>query len=149
MFTRKNLCKANGCFILVNMGMEQNWIFRLRILKFRSRLQMPRIFGQSVGYIVLFFLDETWIFKMYLITWTNFAFLLSSICFSNASKYVLASECQLQSTLIKKDNSWKKMTKITKKCSKSIVIYNIVRTLPNFWLIFWDELLKKGIKNWF
>ena len=29
----------------------------------------------------------------------------------------------------------------------TIVFYNIVWTLPNFWLIFWDKLLKKWVKN--
>ena len=28
-----------------------------------------------------------------------------------------------------------------------IVIYSIVRTFPNLWLIFLNELLKKGVKN--
>jgi len=40
--------------------------------------------------------------------------------------------------------TWKQKNMQKKKIGLNIVFCSKVRTLPNFWLIFWDELLKKG-----
>ena len=72
MFTRKNMCKANGCLILVNMGMEDKSLnVPLSLIRFKMKNQ-----------ILLSNFDKKWVAKMpyflFKITKKNLVFHLKS-----------------------------------------------------------------------
>ena len=68
--------------------------FRLQILKFWSRLQMPRIFGRSVGYIVINFHHFPCVF--YIVAWACISFFRELSFFNFCTLFTIQKSYQKQ-----------------------------------------------------
>ena len=117
LFVTQYFCELNWVFLnnfLINSDIVLNTIlnlgrmcsglnFRSRILKFRLRLQKPRSFEASVGYIVINFLHFPCDF--YIVAWARISFFRELSFFDFLHSFYCTKSCQKWRKNIVEENS--------------------------------------------